>query len=184
MAEKTSIWNEAGKAGLVLGGVSILYMVISTLLTKLTGEQVGLNFILSVFNVLLWAGKLCLCIYLMYYFLNKFARDNGKDRGSVLKYGMVIAFYSAILYSGFYLLYTLYIDPDMLSNSLAQVLESYSSMIPSSEVEQIENMTSSLPSIAFFSNLIWCFLFGTVLSSIFASKICGGSSNNPFIDEQ
>jgi len=182
MSDKRSLWNEAGKAGLVLGGVSIAYMVVSTLLSKLLGDQVGLNLIVSIFNMLLWIGKFVLCIYLMYYFLKKFALSDGKDRSRVFRYGMIVALYSAILYSAFYLVYVLYIDPEALSNSLAKMMESLGTQLPSDQMEAVENMTSSLPTIGFFSNFIWCWLFGTVLSSIFSSKICGGS--NPFVDEQ
>jgi len=184
MSDKNSIWNEAGKAGLVLGCVSIAYLVISTLMAKLMGDQVGLNFIISVFNVLLWAAKFAGCIYLMYYFLKKFADANGRDRSKVFKYGMAVALLSALLYSAAYLVYVLYIDPEALTNSLAQVMESYSSMIPAEDMEMVEDMSGTLPTVSFFSNLIWCWLFGTVLSAIFSSRICGGSSNNPFVDEQ
>ncbi len=62
MNEKKSIWESAGKAGLVLGGVSIAYMLITMLTGKLAGN--GPAFLLGLLNVVLWIAKFAGCIYL------------------------------------------------------------------------------------------------------------------------
>ena len=42
------------------------------------------------------------------------------------------------------------------------------------------NMESSMPTMGFVGNLIWCFVIGTIISSITASKLCG--TKDPFED--
>ena len=121
MNEKNIIWEHAGKAGLVLGGVSILYMVLTALTGKLAENAgSGLNILLTLVNFLLWIAKFGACIYLMRLFMQRFAKA----------------------------------DPAADNN---------------------------LPSFSFFVNLIYCWLFGTVLSAILSRNI---PSRNPFTDEQ
>ena len=45
----------------------------------------------------------------------------------------------------------------------------------------MEELMPKMPTYAFFANLIYCWLFGTILAAIFSRNI---SSSNPFIDEQ
>ena len=50
-------------------------------------------------------------------------------------------------------------------------------MFPAESLEAMEEM--NLGTISFFTNLIYCFLFGTVLSAILSRNI---PSRNPFAD--
>ena len=74
MNEKKSIWESAGKAGLVLGGISVAYMLITMLTGKLAGN--GPAFLLGLLNVVLWIAKFAGCIYLMRFFILKYAADD------------------------------------------------------------------------------------------------------------
>lgn len=175
-----TIWDSAAKAGLALGGISIAYYVVNNLLSAtVLGSLLGL---------LLWIVKFTACIYLMKFFMVRFAaRNQGVTNNISFKYGVAIALTSAILYSAFYLLYTTVIFPDLISDSIGKAMEAYSSALSSSQIDELENMSSKLPTYTFFINLIYCFLFGTVLSSIFSRNI---PPRNPFespennIDEQ
>ena len=44
--------------------------------------------------------------------------------------------------------------------------------------EMMEQMQGKMPVISFFSNFIWCFLYGSILSSILSSRI--GRDIDPF----
>ena len=181
--EKINIWNEAGKSGLVLGLVSILYLVITSLVTKL-GATGGMAFLIGLLDFILWAAKLFICIWLMRTFMLRFSAANpSADNRKVFKFGMVTALYSALLFSAFYLVYVLYINPEALTASFDSILGQYSGMVDSATLEAMENMESDLPTISFFTNLIWCWLFGTILSAIFSKKIPSRSSD-PFKDQQ
>lgn len=60
MNDKNSFWNQAAKAGLVLGGVSALYLMVTYLL-GLINSSGFVKILLSVVGALLWAAKFAAC---------------------------------------------------------------------------------------------------------------------------
>lgn len=174
MADKSKFWNDAGKAGLVLAAVAVVYYVLNVLLSKWEGG----GFLANLVTFILWGCKFALCILLMVRFLKSFAKDNEFVRRSTFRYGMAIAACSALVYSAFTLFYALVIDPDLYAETFNMMGQTYSSILTSEQLDQIMNMESSMPTIAFFTNLIWCWLVGTVISAIASSRIC--LPDNPF----
>lgn len=171
---RKDLWDAAGKAGLVLGLVSCAYLAITQLLTK------GAGFISVLFGLLLWAAKLVGCIVLMKYFMKKFAAAHpGLDNSDTFRFGLVTALLSALIFSAFNLAYFTWIMPDAYANIMETAIESYGSMLPAESIEAMEEM--NFGTISFFSNLIYCFLYGTVLSAILSRSI---PSNNPFAGYQ
>ena len=179
MAEqKNIIWESAGKAGLVLGGVSIVYML-CVMLTGKVAEN-GPVVLMSVVNVLLWMLKFAACIYLMRFFMLRFSQaDQSADNGRVFRFGTLTALLSALLYSAFYMAYVSFIAPDTFSQAL-EVLQD-NPFLDSNSMSAIEEMMPKMPTISFFANLVWCWLFGTVLAAIFSRSI---PPQNPFTDKQ
>ena len=175
--EKNNFINESGKAGLVIGGVAIAYFIIGLLLSK---AQLG--FFGSLLSFLLWAGKFVLCIWLMHNYIKAYATGHGCDRSHAFRFGMNVALCSALLYSGAYLFYVLVINPEFFSTTFQTLAETYSNIMTSDQIDRILNMESSMPTASFFVNLIWCWLFGTIVSAISSRKICG--EDNPFADEK
>ena len=178
MAEqKNSMLEQAGKAGLVLGGVSIAYM----LLTMLTGKAAenGPAVLLGLVNILLWVAKFLGCIYLMRFFILRFAaNDPEADNSRAFRFGTLTALLSALIYSAFNLAYVSFIAPDTFEEALSALTDN--PMLDSNTLTAVEDMIPRMPTISFFVNLIWCWLFGTILAAIFSRNI---SSKNPF-DEQ
>ena len=181
MNEKNSIWEHAGKAGLVLGGVSIVYMLITALTGKLAENAGGgLSFLLAALNFLLWAAKFAACIFLMRFFMQRFAKaDPTADNNRVFRFGARTALLSALLYSAFYLAYVSFIAPDTFEKALEMLQDN--PFLGSSDMAAVEEMIPRLPTFSFFANLIYCWLFGTILSAILSRNI---PARNPFIDEQ
>lgn len=174
MTDKKSIWTEAGLPGLVLGLIPAVCLV----LNALTGS--------NLLAVLLWLVKLVGCAWLMYAFMKKFASlHSDAGNSDVFLFGVVVALLSAFVCSAFNYLYSTLIKPDMYSEAFETVMQNYSSMLNASAIEQMENMIPKLPVIALFSNLFYCFVYGTLLSAIFSRTIV---PQNPFqsdhIDEQ
>ena len=91
--------------------------------------------------------------------------------------GVIIAVCSALLYAAFYLAYVLFIVPDLFSESLAQVMDTYSSMMDSSAMSSLEQVEGKMPQIGFFGNLIYCSLFGSILAAIYSGSLI---KNDPF----
>lgn len=172
---KSGFWNLAGKAGLVLGAVSSVYMLIGQLLSS-GASTTGAAFLLSLLSLVLWAAKFVGCILLMKLFMKKYAAtDRSISNSDTFKFGMSVALLSSIVYSAFYFAYVSFIAPDTFATALSMISESYSSMMTSEAMEALEN--TNMERVSFFTNLIYCFIFGTILSAILSSNI---PSKNPF----
>lgn len=180
MTDNKTIWNQAGNSGLIMGGISIAYLLLSWLLSLISTK---IPVLAGLVSVLLWVVKFGGCIYVFKLLLKQFsARNPEADNNSVFKFGMVVALYSAILYSAAYLAYTMFIIPDQFE----QMIDTFrdSPLMDSNSLEAMEQMLPKMPTIGFFVNLIYCWLFGTILSAIFSRNI---PDSNPFknnIDEQ
>ena len=173
---KTS-WNEASKSGLILGAVTSAYFVFGMLLDMVKGGT-AVSVLSSVAGVLLWVAKFALCIYLMKFFMQKFAgRHPEADNSDTFRFGTRTALLSALIYSAVYLAWLLFIQPDVFSASVDMAIERYSETFTEEQIEQVRGVFSSLPAITFFFNLVYCWLFGTLLSAIFSRNI---PPRNPF----
>ena len=181
MNEKNIIWEHAGKAGLVLGGVSIVYMVLTMLTGKLAEDAgAGLTTVLGLVNFLLWGIKFAACIFLMRFFMLRFSQaDPSANNARVFRFGTLAALLSALLYSAFYMAYVSFIEPDTFEKTLEMLQDN--PMLGAAQMDSLEELIPRMPTLSFFVNLVWCWLFGTVLAAIFSRNI---PPQNPFTDEQ
>ncbi len=176
--ERKSLWNEAAKSGLVLGGVSVAYMLLTSLLGKLQEAGGVLSALGNVTGIALWVAKLIVCIYLMKFFMRRFASGNeGVTNGDTFRFGTATALLSALIFSAFSLAWALFIQPDMYADSMELAKDAYSGMLSSEQLASLDELVPRMPTFTFFVNLIWCWLFGTVLSAIFSANI---PPRNPF----
>ena len=65
-----AIWNEAAKAGLIFGGISLSYVGLSELISKVPGAVLQ-----GVLMTILWAVKFAGCIYLMYCLMKALTKE-------------------------------------------------------------------------------------------------------------
>ncbi|MBR1575969.1 MAG: DUF4199 domain-containing protein [Bacteroidales bacterium] len=186
---KKDFWDGAGKAGIVLGAVPILYMLIEQLLLQNLAEQIG-AFPSTLVTLVLWAAKFVGCILLMRWYMKRFAAQHENvTRRDANRFGCAIALTSALIYSAFVLAWSKFIDPDMFARAFETAAEQYASFMDSNTLDMMEQMKGNMPVIAFFSNFIYCFLFGVILSAILAPGIGKDTDpfskdNNPFSNEQ
>ena len=163
------IWNDAAKAGLALGLVSSAYLLIMRALGN-TGETPVFPALMASF--VLWAGKFAGCIYLMLFFMKKFAADNQvSDQRILQKFGYATALLSAIIYAGVSFADIVYISPELVQEQMQAMMQNYSALLDSNSANMMEKMMHEMPKITFFSNLIYCFAYGSVLSSIISRMI-------------
>lgn len=176
MVDKKSIWNSAGRSGLILGAVCVAYLVITSVSGTLTSDSKLLALLISFLNTCLWLAKFIGCILLMKFLMKRFAASEvGADNSDTFKFGAATAFLSALIYSAAYLAWVLFIQPDTFQEAFDMMMQS--SAIDSSTFSQLEEMMPKMPMLSFFGNLIYCWLFGTILSAIFSRNI---PSRNPF----
>ena len=164
-----NIWNSAGRAGLALGVVSAAYlfagqMVAGNLEPATVWQQIA--------GTVLWGAKLVSCVGLMVFFMSKFAKENEEaDQKAIHRMGMATAFLSAMMFSAIYLANMLYISADLYDRIFQTIIEQAAPMMDSNSLSTLERMAGSMPQILFCYNMIYCFLFGTVLSAIISRII-------------
>ena len=170
-----AIWNKAGISGAALGLMSTTFMFI----TQYTGTSITGFWALAI-STALWTAKFAGGIWLMMFFMKKLCTEYYKVTGAeTFKFGMATALLSALIYSGAYLANVTFISPEIVDETFNTVLQSSAGMLDSNSLSMIEKMRENFPQTAFFSNFIYCFLYGTVLSSILSRTI---PSRNPFAD--
>ncbi|MBR4808808.1 MAG: DUF4199 domain-containing protein [Bacteroidales bacterium] len=175
--ERKIVWNDALRSGLVLGGVSIAYMVVNMLLSKLHGGA-AVGVLVNVGSLLLWVFKFYICIRLFKLFMLRFAAAHEETTNAdSFRFGFATALLSALLYSAFYLAWVSFIQPDMFNDAIELAKETYSNMLTADQLDSFGELAPKMPGMMFFANLIYCTLFGTVLSAIFSRNI---PSRNPF----
>lgn len=175
MEDKKSIWNSAGSAGLILGGISVAYLLLNWVLSRIAGEGTAVV-LTGAASVLLWAVKFGACIWFMKFCMTRYSDENPEaDHGDVFKFGVLVALLSALVYSGAYSAYLIYLAPEQLEEALDMLRDN--PMLDSNSLEMVEQIIPKMPAISFFVNIVYCWLFGTVLSAIFSRNI---PSSNPF----
>jgi uncharacterized glyoxalase superfamily protein PhnB len=171
-----NMWNIAGKAGLALGGLSAAYL----LATQLTSQAGMSGMVTAALNTLLWIIKFGGCIWLMVYFMKKFAAENPEaDNSATFRAGSAMALLSALVYAAFTFANVAFLFPDLFTEQMNTVMQQMTPMLDSNTTAEIERIAQNLPQLTFFSNLIYCTLYGTILSFILSRSIPG---RDPFAD--
>ena len=168
-ATKKIFWNYAGIAGLMLGMISSANMFIGQYISTLELSKTMITLV----GGLLWCAETAGCICLMYFYMKKFALEfPSEDRKTVHHLGVAIAFFSALLYAAMTFANIAYFSADYFAEAYQQVIQAASSSLDSNSRALMVKFMDNLPQIAFFSNLIYCFIFGTIVSSILSRTIC------------
>ncbi len=175
--DKKIIANEAAKAALIFGLVSVAYLFCAFLMSE---SPIG-GIVLWIFRLAKLVGLIWLMRALMFKLKNKYA---GVGRKELIRYGSFIALFSAIIVaSGTYICYNL-IFPEAITTMMDSVFEQLAPMLDSNGMEMLRSMESSIDIYETVSNLIYCFLYGWILSLILAPRICPtdifSEKNTPF----
>lgn len=174
---RSDMWNQAAIAGLSLGGVSIAYLLL-TYLMGLLPDGTAFSILVSVLNVILWAGKLVGCILLLRYFMRRYASsDIEASHSKSFRFGALVALLSALVYSAAYMGYCM-LNMDMISEVAITTLNSLPGTT-SEMYDMVDAMMPKLPTMSFFANMVWCTLYGVIVSAILSQKI---PDDNPFRD--
>lgn len=171
---RRNIWDTASKAGLALGLASAIYMF----LTQWTGQSEMSPFIVMVLNGIFWLVKFLGCIWLMMFFMKKFASENPQaDNSITFRLGMAMALLSALVFSAISFANVAFISPELFTEQIDTAMQQMAPMLDSNTLSQVEKTMQNLPQITFISNLIYCFLYGLILSFILSRNI---PSRDPF----
>lgn len=173
---RKNMWNGAAKAGLALAGLSSVYLFVTQFLGKMEISAV-LNMLLT---TVLWIVKFGGCIWLMMFFMKKFADEcSGVDNAATRRFGIIAAFLSAIVYAGVSFANVAFISADLFAEQMDAVIQQMAPMMDSNTMAEMDKTMQNLPQLTFFSNLIYCFIYGAILSAILSRNI---PSRDPFAD--
>ena len=176
-ALRKTLWEEAGKAGLALGATSSAYLF----LTQFLGNAELPALISMLVTTILWAAKFGGCIWLMMYFMKKFAKQNpSAENNTIYRFGMAVSVLSALVYAAASFANTAFISADMIAENTRLLMEQMASVMDSNSLNQMEGFMEKLPQITFFSNLFYCIIYGSILSFILSRNI---PSKNPFAND-
>ena len=166
---KKNMWNAAGTAGLALGAVSAIYLFMGQFMA---GNLAPATFWQQTVALVLWAVKFVGCIWLMNFFMKKFAKENeGIDSRTLFRMGMATALLSALMFSAIILANMLYISADFYNQVFQTAIQQMTSSLDSNTISALGKIMDRLPQILFFYYFTYCFLFGTVLSAILSRTI-------------
>ena len=176
--DNTLLWNEAAKAGLLLGLVSV-----SCLLLKELAGQSGSDFLTQAAAIILWVVEFFGCILLMKK-VQLDLRDKYEDikMADTFRLGRRAALLSGLVLASAQALVIMYMPQETMEELVSAVSESMN--MTAAQQEEVNGMMDKLPVLTFLFQWLYCFLYGTVLSSImsryiFFQKFFGGPFDGP-----
>jgi hypothetical protein len=92
---------------------------------------------------------------------------------------MLSAFLSALVYAAVSFANVAFISADMFTEQMNALMQQMAPMMDSNTMSQMDKTMQNLPQLTFFSNLIYCSIYGTLLSAILSRNI---PDRNPFSD--
>jgi len=178
MSEKIefkTIWRAASLGGIVLAAVSIAYMLFNYKMAEAEASlwTKALTFILDL-------AKIVACIWLMRSFMWRFKRDfPDASKQDVRRVGTWTALLSALIFAAANMMFFT-LNPEMIDQAFDSIIASTKGALDHNTLTGLDAVKADFPKYIFVSQLIYCFLFGWVLSGILAPRIV---PDNPFMEE-
>jgi len=172
------IWNKASGAALVIGAIPVIYSLLSLLLAKWTSGSTAVSILKGFLAFVLWSAKFAGCIMLMRMMMDSFIKSfTGVGKSDLFKFGTLIAVLSAFIVSAFDLVDCVFIEPDKFKSLMDVYTSQAASKLDANSLETLNRLSDYFPQITFISRFLYCTIFGTVLSAIFAGSL---TASNPF----
>ncbi len=160
------------KSGLILALVTIICSIPSDFLYLMKP-----GFWSGLLSILLWVIKFAACIWVMKHYLVLFKKEHSSaTRANIRRYGLAIAISSALIVSAYKFVDMVYINPDASAQMVNTLMDSYSTMLSSSEMDKMEEALADLPSMTFFFMFFYCIIYGAILSGILSRNIAAPDS--------
>ena len=185
--DNKTLWNEAGRVGFVFGGFSSL-----CLLLKEGASLTGSAFLVQAAAIILWAVEFFGCILLMKkYMLDLRDKFDGVTIIDTYRFGRRVALLSGLILAAVTAVIVMNTPEETIASLIDQVNTSFASLGSISEEEK-GRMADKLPLYTFIGRWIYCFLYGSLLSSIMSRYIFaqdlfrqdGGNQEDDNVDNQ
>lgn len=163
--DNTLLWNEAAKAALALGAVSV-----GCLLLKELAFLSDSTFLQPAASIILWVVEFFGCILLMKNLMLRLRdRHEGTTFQDTYVFGCRAALMSGLLLATAQALIVMYMPAEDINSLVDQAMQTMS--LSGSERDQVESVADKLPLLIFFFQWLYCFLYGSVLSSLLSRYI-------------
>lgn len=173
---RKDMWNIAGIFGGLMGLTSAAYMFITLAFDKI--DMPGI--LSSGLALVLWTAKFVGCIWLMKETMKRYAKlDESISNKDTFKIGCITAILSALVFSAISFANVAYISADLYSEQVELMMEQLVPLMDSNTMTQMQKAVENLPQLTFVSNLIYCIIYGTVLSAILSRRV---PSKDPFAE--
>jgi len=161
---KNAIINQAGMAGAAFGTISAAWVFLSILMSK--------NPVAAKFSIVVDLGKTVGLVYLMIFFMKKLASDfESVTNRDTRAYGRWIALFSALITGiATFVAYEI-VFPGYVTTTMDTVYQTLGSTLDSNSRTLLEKYEENFGMIACFSTMIWCLIYGLVLSAIVSARI-------------
>lgn len=170
--DRKSIINKAAIYAPAFAGISIAYTALGLVIPS--GK-----FVWSAVTFILWMVKFVGIIWLMLWCMRKFKASSAEplSRRDVASLGNYIAMFSSIVVAAFSYICIEYITPEAFDEALSQFAGTMQKSLDANSRSALEWLSENFATMSFFSNLIYCWLYGVILSAICSTKVI---SDNPF----
>ena len=105
--------------------------------------------------------------------------DNSITNRETFRLGMATALLSSFVFSMISFVNVAFISADLFTEQIDAMMQQMAPMMDSNSLSMVDSYLENLPTITFISNLVYCFIFGTILSAILSRNI---PSVDPFAD--
>lgn len=170
--DRKSIINKAAIYAPVFAIISIAYMALGIVVPQGKIAWSAVTFIV-------WLIKFVGIIWLMLWCMRKLKASSSESlsRREVACLGNYIALFSSIVVAAFSYISVEYINPEAFDEALSQFAEAMHKSLDANSRSALEWLSENFATMSFFSNFIYCWLCGVILSAICSTKVI---SDNPF----
>ena len=149
-------------------------------LTQLLTTAGVTGFLSTLLTFVLWGAKFAGCIWILMLLMKRFCQTNPSAGNSdTFRFGMLAALLSAFVYSSVSFANVAYISADLYAEQMDTMMQAYAQFMDSNMMAEMEKWTGRMPQLSFVSNMIYCTIYGIVLSFILSRNI---PSRDPFAD--
>lgn len=167
------LWDLASKDGIALGMLSVACLALKQLLSGWEGGASNLV------GALVWAIQFFGAIFLLRAFMKKFTEGNDEATSlDTYMLGKRICLFSSLILAVATTALVVYYPDNLLTRQFNMMMEQYSSMMDAASRETLAGTTlSDSPGVIFFSQFIYAYVYGLVLSAILSRRIPGPKTN-------
>lgn len=162
--DEKSLWNEAAKAGAYFGAVSV-----GCLSLKELALLSNVNILITAASVILWVVEFFGCILLMKEVMISL-RDRYEDVKIVdtFKLGRRAGLLSGLLLASAQAIFIMKMPEARMNEVIDTLVSGMPGMV---NREDVEGALDSLPLVTFFTQWLYCYLYGSVLASVMSRYI-------------